>query len=81
MLRILKLVMMLALVMVMLVTMVMMRMLALRPEQLEPIQFVELAEMLFGDDARGGGEAGLAASHASASWAPTKSGWLLKVSQ
>jgi len=52
--------------------------LSLRPEQLEPIQFVELAEMLFGDDARGGGEAGLAASHASASWAPTKSGWHMR---
>ena len=39
---------------------------------------VELAELLFGEDVAGGGEAQLARSHASASWAPTKSGWLLK---
>ena len=50
----------------------------MRPEQLEPLQFVELAELIFGDDAAGGGEAALAQAHASASWAPTKSGWLLK---
>ena len=32
----------------------------------------------FGEDVAGGGEAQPARSHASASWAPTKSGWLLK---
>lgn len=54
--------------------------LALRPEQLEPAQFVELAAMLFGDDTDGGGEVLLARSHASASWSAHKAGWFAKSS-
>uniref|UniRef100_A0A7S3SW06 rRNA adenine N(6)-methyltransferase n=1 Tax=Emiliania huxleyi TaxID=2903 RepID=A0A7S3SW06_EMIHU len=50
-------------------------MLRLRPEQLEPAQFVQLAAMLFGDDAEADAAAALVAAHVSESWTPWKAGW------
>jgi len=52
--------------------------LSLRPEQLEPAQFVELAAMLFGEGDEGGGDALLARAHTSDSWTAHKAGWVAK---
>jgi len=49
--------------------------LTLRPEQLSPTQFVELAATIFGDGASGGGDTLLAATHSAPGWKPYKSGW------
>jgi len=49
-------------------------MLRLRPEQLEPAQFIELAAMLFGDD-ESDMASELQAAHVSGSWKPYKAGW------
>lgn len=49
--------------------------LAMRPEQLAPADFVELAALLFGEGAEGGGDQVLKASHKAKTWQPHKTGY------
>ena len=48
--------------------------LKMRPEQLAPAEWIELAAMLFGDEESDVAPA-LQAAHASGSWKPYKAGW------
>ena len=49
--------------------------LAMRPEQLPPGAFLELANMIFGDDAAGGGDALVKEMHPGPGWQPHKAGY------